>query len=456
MARLTWLSSMLAVCFLGLQFAEQKSRAADAAGVPRYSLKVGQQINYKGTSDSKYSEGKGSFSFGYNTDWTVWVVKTNDDGSHRIVIRALQKMRRDGKSVGGGRSTFVYCDVYPDGRITSNPSVGYALDPSSLFPQLPENAAQEKSGWEALRDRDEGRSTFKTVGKPKADAFAFEEVRKSLMDEIYLGTHDSKITFDKKRGLVSQVKSENAQGYGNGKGTSTLELVSVKPSPEPVAQLWEQADRYFQATHLYEEKTEQAAKNTKSSKKLVDEAKTLLTDAESKVTLPMFKDQLKQQVKEHDQMARYIAEEAARRAKIVGHPAAEWQAPDLAGKTHSLKDYRGKVVILDFWYRGCGWCMRAMPQMKQLSAEFRGQPVVVLGMNTDRKEEDAKFVVKKMGLDYSTLKIEKELPGKYGVQGFPTLIIIDQRGNVHDMHVGYSPTLQREVGETVRQLLAKG
>jgi thiol-disulfide isomerase/thioredoxin len=160
-------------------------------------------------------------------------------------------------------------------------------------------------------------------------------------------------------------------------------------------------------------------------------------------------------IKSYDRMASYVSGEAARRAKVVGHPAAEWEAADLKGKSHTLKEYRGKVVIMDFWYRGCGWCMRAMPQVKQLAAEFKGQPVVVLGMNTDRDEADAKFVVDKMKLDYQTLKIEQNLPEKYGVQGFPTLIIIDQQGKVHDMHVGYSPTLQREVGEIVRQLLAK-
>ncbi len=96
-----------------------------------------------------------------------------------------------------------------------------------------------------------------------------------------------------------------------------------------------------------------------------------------------------------------------------------------------------------------------MPQVKQLAAEFKGEPVAVIGMNTDHNDADAKFVVDKMGLDYTTLKIDHAVVAKYGVQGFPTMVIIDRQGNVHDLHVGYSPDLQREVGEIVRQLLAK-
>ena len=110
-------------------------------------------------------------------------------------------------------------------------------------------------------------------------------------------------------------------------------------------------------------------------------------------------------------------------------------------------------MILDFWYRGCGWCIRAMPQMKGLVADFQGQPVVVLGMNTDTDVADAQFVVEKAGLNYATLKVRQDLPNKYGVPGFPTLVIIDQRGNVHDLRVGYSPTLRQDVGDIVRQML---
>jgi hypothetical protein len=75
-------------------------------------------------------------------------------------------------------------------------------------------------------------------------------------------------------------------------------------------------------------------------------------------------------------------------------------------------------------------------------------------MNTDRDERDARFVVEKMKLAYPVLKAEG-LPQQYGVQGFPTLIIIDPLGKVHDIHVGYSPTLREDVGRSVRGLLAK-
>ena len=188
-----------------------------------------------------------------------------------------------------------------------------------------------------------------------------------------------------------------------------------------------------------------ASRDANASKKLGDEAKELLVAAEKAVTLSIVKEQLDHELKQHERMASYCTEEAQRRAEVIGRPAAEFKVDDLKGKPHELKDFKGKVVIMDFWYRGCGWCMRAMPQVKELAEEFRDQPVAVLGMNTDRKEDDAKFVIDKMGLTYLTLKAEG-LPEKYGVRGFPTLVIIDKQGKVQDLHVGYSPDLQKEVG----------
>ena len=77
----------------------------------------------------------------------------------------------------------------------------------------------------------------------------------------------------------------------------------------------------------------------------------------------------------------------------------------------------------------------------------------MFGMNTDREEADARFVIEKLALNYPNLKAEG-LAEKYGVRGFPTLVVIDQVGVVRDFHVGYSPMLAENVIATVDKLLA--
>jgi thiol-disulfide isomerase/thioredoxin len=105
------------------------------------------------------------------------------------------------------------------------------------------------------------------------------------------------------------------------------------------------------------------------------------------VKLPIIKSQFSNALAGLKDSAKYLADEKLQEEQVLNKPAAEWLLKDIDGEMHELKNYQGKVVILDFWYRGCGWCIRAMPQLKELADDFKDKPVVVLGMNTDRKSK---------------------------------------------------------------------
>jgi len=276
------------------------------------------------------------------------------------------------------------------------------------------------------------------------------------MDRIYLSSARSEFSFDRKRGLVQSKRTENTQGYGmRGKGNGSGELISVQDHDADWAgKFAKEADCYFAAAKAYEELTTRAGKDAKGSEVLLNKAESVLRDVQHKLTLPALREQVVDKLKSHKELAKDTTEEAQRREKVLGKPAAAWELKDLDGKAHSLEGYRGKVVILDFWYRGCGFCIKAMPQVARVSEEFKNKPVVVLGMNTDRDDKDARFVVDNMKLTYPVLKAAG-IPEKYMVEGFPTLIIIDKAGKVADMHVGYSPTLHDDVAAAVAALLKK-
>jgi peroxiredoxin len=460
MTRATVHRRVLALCVAAFAFTLSGTavHATDAKALPAYRLEVGQELTYKDDNESKRGEGKQN-SNSVHTDWKASVVGKNKDGSSRVIVQAAKTYIFDGKPAGKPRSSFAYCDVFNDGRVLPNPTLTVLFDPTVLFPRLPENAKELADGWESLRLNDDGRCAYKVEAQPKsANAdWTITATTKTPLDDIYLVTRKGTITFDLNRGLVTKATRETTQDWGiKSQGKGTLVLVSVdKHDAAWAKKLLTDADRYFEASRIYEAKTDEAPKDAKTAQELLDEAREVLKTAEAEVSLPLFKDELKDSLKSHEQMAKYALDDATRRAKVVGHPAAEFEATDLKGKSHTLKDYKGKVVVLDFWYRGCGWCMRAMPQVKQVAAEFKGEPVAVIGMNTDHNDADARFVVDKLGLDYTTLKIDHKVVQKYGVQGFPTMVIIDRQGNIHGLHVGYTPNLQREVGEIVRQLLAK-
>jgi thiol-disulfide isomerase/thioredoxin len=429
--------------------------AADAA-LPRYQFQPGQELTYRSTSQFNYGEGEQAGTHGTKADWTVWVLRANPDGSFRLVLREKSVFSQGrGKDVHEQppQTSVVYADVFPDGRVLSNKTIQYRGHPGSLFPRLPKDAAEAKAGWEATRDDD--KTTYKPLDA--AGAVRFEAVTDSPMNKIYLSTSKATYTLDPAKGFVTKSESEATQGYGfNGKGTGTTELVGVKAAdPAALREFAAAADRYFAAVAAYEDKTGAAEKaKPDQAKELLGQALAGLKAAAGELKQEDFRADLAERAKQHESMEKYYLDTAERRAKVVGRPAAEFETTDVDGKKVKLTDLRGQVVVLDFWYRGCGWCIKAMPQINQLADDFAGKPVAVFGMNTDRKDEDAKFVIEKMALKYPTLKAEG-LPQKFGVQGFPTFVVIDQQGVVHDLHVGYSPTLREDMGKVIRELLAR-
>jgi peroxiredoxin len=428
--------------------------AAEAPPVPRYKFEPGQEMTYRSAETFAYGEGKYACEIGSRTDWTVWVARANKDGSFRLVIRHQEvhsQVAGGKKHEQPGSSRLVYADVFPDGRVVSNETFTYRGHPGPIFPRLPKDAAEAARGWSWERDGE------KITAKPlKADkAFRFETATDSPLNAIYLSTYKAAYTFDPAQGRVTAARTARTQGFGvKGKGTGTTELLGVKASdPTLGKQLAAEEGVYFDAVAAHNRALEAAtALGPDEAKKRLKAAGAAL--AAVKLTHPLLKAELEQRVKGHDQSVAYRLQEIARRAKVVGKPAEAFVVKDIDGKVVKLADLKGKVVVLDFWYRGCGWCIKAMPQINGLAEDFAGQPVAVLGMNTDHKEEDARFVIEKMGLKYPTLKATG-LPEKFGVQGFPTLILIDPQGKVHDVHVGYTPTLRKDVGRQIKALLAK-
>ena len=100
-----------------------------------------------------------------------------------------------------------------------------------------------------------------------------------------------------------------------------------------------------------------------------------------------------------------------------------------------------------------------MPQMNQLAQDFKEQPVAILGMNLGQDEADARFVIDAFKLTYPTLQDRVRNDGdgihnQYSIQGFPSLVLIDQQGVVRDFYIGYSPTLRDDLSARIRDLLA--
>jgi peroxiredoxin len=128
----------------------------------------------------------------------------------------------------------------------------------------------------------------------------------------------------------------------------------------------------------------------------------------------------------------------------------------LTGETKSLTDYRGKVVVLDFWATWCAPCRFTMPKMIQLHHRYRDRNVVVIGVAVDATSRaEIEQFVQEMGVDYPiAVDSDSAAKGAYQVRSLPTLFILDKEGNILQRMEGYDPqsTIQT-LEDTVRRAL---
>ncbi len=120
-------------------------------------------------------------------------------------------------------------------------------------------------------------------------------------------------------------------------------------------------------------------------------------------------------------------------------PAVGFQLQDQYGNTHTLEDYKGKTVFLNFWATWCPPCRAEMPDIQKLYETYDqegDQALIVLGvaapqMGQEKTEEEIKAFLEENGYTYPVLMDDTgELFTSYGIRAFPTTFMIDRDGNV--------------------------
>ena len=153
------------------------------------------------------------------------------------------------------------------------------------------------------------------------------------------------------------------------------------------------------------------------------------------------------------------------KTKLTNVNAPQFTLNDLDGNKVNLSDYRGKIVVLDFWATWCGPCIRSFPAMKELQNEWKD--VVFLFINSledgeiEKKSEKIRKVLKskdvedfKVLLDYKEDSRFKVAQTDHGISAIPAKLIIDKEGNLRYKSTGFSSKedLQREL-KTVFELI---
>ncbi|MFP5505583.1 MAG: TlpA family protein disulfide reductase [Gammaproteobacteria bacterium] len=137
-------------------------------------------------------------------------------------------------------------------------------------------------------------------------------------------------------------------------------------------------------------------------------------------------------------------------------PAPDLQAQDLAGATKTLADYRGKVVLLNFWASWCPPCLREMPSMERLRVKMAGRPLAVVALDSAETRAEVDAFLAKMQVGFPILlDPDGSNTKRWKVFALPTTFLLDASGRIRYVLTGPTEWDEGEALAKIEALLAE-
>ena len=135
-------------------------------------------------------------------------------------------------------------------------------------------------------------------------------------------------------------------------------------------------------------------------------------------------------------------------------PAPGFQLASMAGKAVSLDQYKGQVVMINFWASWCGPCREEMPILEKLHAKYKPMGFTMIGVNVEPDSAEAAKWLKATPVTFPILfDTKSEVSKLYSVQSMPSTVIIDRKGNLRWLHRGYKAGDENEYLNQIRALV---
>lgn len=155
----------------------------------------------------------------------------------------------------------------------------------------------------------------------------------------------------------------------------------------------------------------------------------------------------------------FLAAAVAMLAMPAGAVTVQDTAPDftlksLEGANLRLDEYRGQVVLINFWASWCGPCRQEMPLLDRLHQRYVDTGFAVLGINVEGEEAPARALIDKIPVTFPVLIDEGQLVSElYNLEAMPSTVVLDRDGVVRYIHRGYKPGDEAKYVEVVRELI---
>lgn len=139
---------------------------------------------------------------------------------------------------------------------------------------------------------------------------------------------------------------------------------------------------------------------------------------------------------------------------LTGQSAPDFALKSSSGENLRLSEFRGDVVMVNFWATWCGPCRQEMPLLDELYARYGRVGFSLLGVNIDDNQSKAMTMISELGVNFPVLfDSSKEVSKLYDVDAMPVTVLIDREGTVRYVHQGYKPGYEEMYLDQIRSLL---
>jgi thiol-disulfide isomerase/thioredoxin len=140
--------------------------------------------------------------------------------------------------------------------------------------------------------------------------------------------------------------------------------------------------------------------------------------------------------------------------RLAGKPAPSFSGKYLDGRTASADDFKGRVLLLNFWSLNCGPCIMSMPIVQKVTEKYADKPVSVIGVNLDGPPAASHVVemIRNQKVSYRQLiETKPSLAEKYFVEGIPCMVLVDGKGTIQSVRLGMAD--ERDLSSKIDKLL---
>jgi peroxiredoxin len=141
-------------------------------------------------------------------------------------------------------------------------------------------------------------------------------------------------------------------------------------------------------------------------------------------------------------------------AGVISGSAPDFTLKSASGENLKLSEYRGEVVLINFWASWCGPCRQEMPLLDELHQRYKSLGFTVLGLNVEEDSTQARKLLQDLPVSFPVLfDNQSNVSRQYDVVAMPSTVLIDRNGQLRYLHKGYQPGLENTYLEQVRELI---